>query len=152
MNEPSPNVKFSLDEVLQILKNAGVDVTCGACAEVAFTGATLATHTCSAVGKGVGFLSTARQIPKGCTISIEGNRVLIRADEVILGYIENKGGGMYQWRSMVRDACAHEILNKVTDPSGCTDTEEEAWGALLEGLNISLTEAHNALVGISWLE
>lgn len=39
----SSSVEFA---VLQILKNAGVDVTCGACAEVAFTGATFGTHTC----------------------------------------------------------------------------------------------------------
>ena len=43
---------FSLDEVLQILKNAGVDVTCGACMELAFTGTTLAAHTCSAENVG----------------------------------------------------------------------------------------------------
>jgi hypothetical protein len=42
---------FSLDEVLQILKNAGVDVTCGACMEVAFTGTTFSTHTCLALAE-----------------------------------------------------------------------------------------------------
>jgi hypothetical protein len=31
---------------MQLLKNVGVDVTCGACAEVAFTGLTTLGHTC----------------------------------------------------------------------------------------------------------
>ena len=38
--------EYSETEVLNILKNSGVDVDCGACMEVAFTGGTLAQHTC----------------------------------------------------------------------------------------------------------
>jgi hypothetical protein len=37
---------YSTEEVLQILRNVGVDTWCGACCEVAFTGATLADHVC----------------------------------------------------------------------------------------------------------
>jgi len=37
---------FTDEEVVQILKNVGVDVDCGACMEVAFTGTTTNTHTC----------------------------------------------------------------------------------------------------------
>jgi hypothetical protein len=37
---------FTLDEMLQALRNVGVDVKCGACIERAFTGATGHTHSC----------------------------------------------------------------------------------------------------------
>lgn len=33
--------------VLQALKNSGIDIDCGACMEVAFTGVTTNAHTCS---------------------------------------------------------------------------------------------------------
>jgi predicted RNA-binding Zn-ribbon protein involved in translation (DUF1610 family) len=36
-------------ETLAALRNMGHDVTCGACMEVAFTGVTLAAHTCGTV-------------------------------------------------------------------------------------------------------
>lgn len=38
---------FSAANVMQILRNSGVDVECGACAEVAFIGATTNKHTCT---------------------------------------------------------------------------------------------------------
>lgn len=38
---------FSLEEVIKILTNLGVDTSCGACMEVAFTGVTTNSHTCS---------------------------------------------------------------------------------------------------------
>lgn len=34
------------DQIIQALKNVGIDVECGACMEVAFTGVTQAEHTC----------------------------------------------------------------------------------------------------------
>lgn len=34
-------------EVMQILKNFGVDINCGACMEIAYTGVTTNTHECS---------------------------------------------------------------------------------------------------------
>lgn len=37
---------YTLQEVLTILKNSGVDVKCGACMEVAFTGQTTSKHSC----------------------------------------------------------------------------------------------------------
>lgn len=37
--------RYSQLDVLKILTNMGHDVTCGACMEVAFTGATLSEHT-----------------------------------------------------------------------------------------------------------
>ena len=43
-------IQFSLDDVLQILKNVGVDPECGACAMIAFTGYGLARHTCKRPG------------------------------------------------------------------------------------------------------
>lgn len=43
---------YSLAEVLQVLKNSGIDVECGACMKVAFTGVTTAAaaHECKRVG------------------------------------------------------------------------------------------------------
>lgn len=40
---------WSTPEVLQILRNVGVNVECGSCAEIAFTGATTNAHTCKEV-------------------------------------------------------------------------------------------------------
>ncbi len=42
---------FTLEEVLQILRNSGLDTKCGACMEVAFTGSTQAEHECSSKTK-----------------------------------------------------------------------------------------------------
>jgi hypothetical protein len=42
MESPS----FSMEEVLVVLRNVGVDVECGACVEVAMTGASMGTHAC----------------------------------------------------------------------------------------------------------
>lgn len=40
-------VRFTLDEVLTILRNVGSDVECGSCMEVAFTGGSSGhPHTC----------------------------------------------------------------------------------------------------------
>lgn len=39
---------YRLSDVLLILRNAGIDTECGACAEVAFTGLTQAAHSCQA--------------------------------------------------------------------------------------------------------
>lgn len=40
---------YSTEEVLLILKNVGIDTSCGACAETAFTGSTGHVHTCGDV-------------------------------------------------------------------------------------------------------
>ncbi|MGH9966566.1 MAG: Lar family restriction alleviation protein [Pyrinomonadaceae bacterium] len=40
--------EFSVEEVLQILRNVCVDVECGACCEIAFTGITIHAHSCGA--------------------------------------------------------------------------------------------------------
>lgn len=40
-------MSFSMQQVLQILKNMGHDTECGACMEMAFTGVTTNAHTCS---------------------------------------------------------------------------------------------------------
>lgn len=45
---------YSLEQVLQILRNTGVDTKCGACMEISFTGATLAKHECSP--KSIGYV------------------------------------------------------------------------------------------------
>jgi hypothetical protein len=37
---------FTLEQVIQILQNSGIDTTCPACADVAFTGSTTAKHSC----------------------------------------------------------------------------------------------------------
>lgn len=44
---------FTLDEIILACKNIGYDLKCGACAEVFFTGATLASHEaeCSSAGR-----------------------------------------------------------------------------------------------------
>ena len=39
--------RWSLAQIVTILTNCGVDVTCNACTEVAFTGSTTAKHTCA---------------------------------------------------------------------------------------------------------
>ncbi len=54
LGEPLTEARAALDEltkerteaILKALKNAGVDMKCGACVEVGCTGATLAEHTC----------------------------------------------------------------------------------------------------------
>ncbi len=38
---------FTDGEVISMLRNSGVDVDCGACMEVAFTGATTNVHSCA---------------------------------------------------------------------------------------------------------
>lgn len=40
------NTVFTLADVLKILRNVGMDITCGACMEVAFCNVTTAQHTC----------------------------------------------------------------------------------------------------------
>src|SRR5665213_2456496 len=37
---------YVLAEVLQVLKHSGIDIECGACMETAFTGVTMAGHSC----------------------------------------------------------------------------------------------------------
>lgn len=37
---------YTIEQVVQILTNSGIDTTCGACMEVAFTGTTTNVHTC----------------------------------------------------------------------------------------------------------
>lgn len=49
-NVATPGPQFTLDEVQQILGNVGVDVTCGVCASIAFTGVGLGEHTCKTNG------------------------------------------------------------------------------------------------------
>jgi hypothetical protein len=44
-----PKHGFTIPEVLQVLKNLGHDVDCGACMEIAFTGSTTNEHTCEPV-------------------------------------------------------------------------------------------------------
>jgi hypothetical protein len=46
---PPASIKasYSLEDVLQILRNVGADTKCGACMEIAFTGMTAAKHECS---------------------------------------------------------------------------------------------------------
>ncbi len=39
--------RWSLDEVITILTNCGIDTTCPACIEVAFTGSTTGEHSCA---------------------------------------------------------------------------------------------------------
>jgi hypothetical protein len=39
--------RYSEQDVLKILSNVGIDIKCGACLEIAFTGVTMATHGCS---------------------------------------------------------------------------------------------------------
>ena len=41
-----PRPTFTEDQVVAALRNSGVDVECGACMEVAFTGVTTNQHTC----------------------------------------------------------------------------------------------------------
>lgn len=43
--------RFTLEEVIQVLRNMGVDVACGACMEVVFTGVTLAEHSCALIAR-----------------------------------------------------------------------------------------------------
>jgi hypothetical protein len=40
------NHTYDLDEVLQILKNVGADISCGECCCIAFTGMSTTRHTC----------------------------------------------------------------------------------------------------------
>lgn len=49
------------DFVIACLRNSGVDTTCGACVEVAFSGATTASHTCEKKPADVQSLSPERQ-------------------------------------------------------------------------------------------
>lgn len=39
--------RYTQEDALQILKNVGIDTTCGACMEIAFTGVTTAAHECT---------------------------------------------------------------------------------------------------------
>lgn len=41
------DLSFCLDDVIAILRNYGVDLACGACAEIGFTGITTNVHTCA---------------------------------------------------------------------------------------------------------
>mgnify|MGYP001596743500 CR=1 FL=1 len=50
-NVAKDQTTFTLDEVLQVLENVGVDVSCGACAECAFTGSSFSSHTCKKEGE-----------------------------------------------------------------------------------------------------
>jgi hypothetical protein len=40
------STSFTIPDVLQVLKNLGIDVECGACMETAFTNLTTHQHTC----------------------------------------------------------------------------------------------------------
>ncbi len=50
-------------DILAALKNRGVDVTCGACMEIAFTGVTTNEHTCP-VYLPVGTITPSRRAPE----------------------------------------------------------------------------------------
>lgn len=42
-----PNVAYmEVGELISALKNSGIDTTCGACMEIAYTGITVSDHTC----------------------------------------------------------------------------------------------------------
>ena len=49
---------YSLEQVLQILRNVGTDSKCGACMEIAFTGSTISEHEHSS-GTLLGTINTA---------------------------------------------------------------------------------------------
>jgi hypothetical protein len=54
----SEKTVFTWEEVSQGLKNIGVDINCGACAGLFFTGTALTTHTCGKRSGEVGSLDT----------------------------------------------------------------------------------------------
>ena len=41
---PTPEKQYSVEDVMQIMRNLGIDPRCGACAEIAFCGSTSAVH------------------------------------------------------------------------------------------------------------
>jgi len=41
------NQTFTLEQVIRILQNSGIDTTCPACADTAFTGSTTSSHSCA---------------------------------------------------------------------------------------------------------
>jgi hypothetical protein len=56
------SVKVTMYDVLQVLKNVGVDIDCGACMEIAFTGVTTNTHDCDRPRQPVS-VTTANEMP-----------------------------------------------------------------------------------------
>jgi len=107
------------EQILKALENVGVDVTCGACCEIGFTGITRAPHTCrdgkktcEDCGTVLGtFLGDLEEHAVECRFFPAVGGYVI---EVKLTYFKESGKYYSEGSYMTSKRAFHEIVDEVT--------------------------------------